>query len=99
MVDQLAVSVAELRQVCSQLLDHLASVDGPDVHLDKDFFWAIPKEELYNVYATPERLTVGQLSESWANLTAILADESPTNAFALVWLADVLRAIGQAVVR
>lgn len=99
MADQLVLSVAELRRVCGQLLDHLDTVEGPDVRLDRDFFWAIPAEKLYNVYATPEGLTVGQLSESWTNLTAILAEQAPVNAFALVWLADILRAIGQAVVR
>jgi hypothetical protein len=99
MVERLTVPIDELRLVCSRLLDHLASAEGNEVQLEKDFFWAIPPEQLYNVDASPQDLTIGQLSESWKNLTNILGDDSPTNAFALVWLADVLRAIGQEIVR
>lgn len=65
----------------------------------KDHFWAIPAEQLYNVYASPQELTIGQLSESWANLTDLIGDGLPPNSYALVWLPDVLRAIGLEVVR
>ena len=99
MEDRLTVSIEELRQVCQALLDHVAAIEGTEIQLDQDFFWAIPPSELYNVYSPPQALTVGQLSESWANLQALVQDDESVNAYSLVWLADILRAIGYVVVR
>ena len=38
--------------------------------------------------------TIGQVSESWENLRGMLEDRSKALGYGLVWLADVLRAIG-----
>ena len=97
MSEPLRVSVEEVRQLALLLLRHVEESAGSTVELDKDMFWSVPSPELYNVYDTPE-LTVGQLSESWASLKAMGDGESPSLSYGLVWLADVLRAIGQELV-
>jgi hypothetical protein len=93
----LKVSVNELRELSLLILRHLEESAGAIVELDKDMFWSVPSPELYNVYDTPQ-LTIGQLSESWASLKAMQGGESPSLSYGLVWLADLLRAIGQELV-
>ncbi|MCP2295716.1 hypothetical protein SAMN04244553_4800 [Nocardia amikacinitolerans] len=95
---QLHISLTELRRSVELLLNHLeAATDGDTVCLDEDYFWSIPQDELYDVNRTPAELTVGQLSWSWQHLTDLLADPDRAIGSHLVWLAEVLRAIGQRV--
>jgi hypothetical protein len=90
------VSLAEPRGVVGALLCHLeASVAGDAVALDGDYFWSIPADELYDLAEKPGELTIGQLSESWQHLRDLPADRDRAVGYHLVWLADVLRAIGQ----
>lgn len=97
---QLEVSLTELRRAVDLLLNHLEAVaDGDTVRLDEDYFWSIPQDALYDVNRTPAELTVGQLSWSWQHLTDLLADPDQAIGNHLVWLAEVLRAIGQKVRR
>jgi hypothetical protein len=42
----------------------------------------------------PNPLTIGQLSESFENIESIASDPEAAISFGLVWLADVLRAVG-----
>lgn len=99
MDEQVEIPVDTLRQAASILLDHLAAVEGPVVAIDKDMFWTISAEQRSNVYAEPSDFSVGQLSESLQNLGRIVEDPSIATSYALVWLADVARAAGEAVVR
>ncbi|MEV0298358.1 hypothetical protein [Nocardia sp. NPDC050710] len=95
---QLHVSLTELRRSVDLLLDHLeAATDGDTVRLDQDYFWSIPQDALYDIYRTPANLTIGQLSWSWEHLTDLLADPDQAVGHHLVWLADLLRAIGHKV--
>ncbi len=94
--EPLCVSLAELRGSFDALLRHVeASVAGDEIALDRDYFWSIPADELYDVAEEPGNLTIGQLSESWQHLRDLLADQDRAVGYHLVWLADVLRAIGQ----
>ncbi|GAB3572617.1 hypothetical protein GCM10027445_30440 [Amycolatopsis endophytica] len=92
--NQLFISVLELRALCDRLLKHLSELEGEGVQVERDYFWSIPDEDLYDVYSEPETFTVGQVSESIGHLRALLADESIQPTRHIVWLADVLRAIG-----
>jgi hypothetical protein len=80
-------------------LGHLQDVEGQVVRLDKDFFWAISPEQANDVYNTPRDFTVGQLSECLGNLEAIVSDPTRATSFALVWLGELVKAIGHSVVR
>lgn len=96
MSDDSVVSVETLRQVLNQALDGLQRKAGETVELDKDFFWSLPPEAAYDVYTPPEadQLTIGQLTESWNNLAGIHARGDTVPPYALVWIADVLKALG-----
>ncbi|MFI9535689.1 hypothetical protein ACIG56_20865 [Nocardia fusca] len=98
--DPMHVSLPELRRSFDVIFDHLEAVTKSDsVVLDKDYFWSISPDERYDVYNTPADLTIGQLSESWQHLRDLLADPDQALSYHLVWLADVLRAIGDDIVR
>lgn len=95
----LVIPLADLRLLFESLMAHVHEVSGPEIRLENDMFWAIPSDSLYDVYNEPKDLTIGQLSESWEFLVALLAAPSANISYGLVWLADVLRAIGIAVVQ
>ncbi|MFF0532933.1 hypothetical protein ACFYT3_31755 [Nocardia amikacinitolerans] len=89
------MSLTELRRLLDVLLHHIEVTTASDVvSVDKDYFWSVPSDELYDNYNEPTRLTLGQISESWHHLRDLLADEDHVLGHHLVWLADVLRAIG-----
>ncbi|MEV0248388.1 hypothetical protein AB0H76_17455 [Nocardia sp. NPDC050712] len=93
---QLHVSLSELRRSFDLLMEHIeAATDGDTVRLDQDYFWSIPQDELYDTAKTPTDLTLGQLSWSWEHLTDLRADPDQVVGYHLVWLSEVLRAVGQ----
>jgi hypothetical protein len=98
MGNQIDISIETLRRAASVLLDRLESGAGATVALDKDMFWSIPAEQRSNVYAEPTEFTIGQLSESLQNVSRVVEDPSSATSYALVWLADLLRAAGEAVI-
>ena len=89
----LQIDVGELRRICLLLLDHLSEVAGERVEIDKDYFWVIDQVARFDVYQTPEVSMIGQLSASWSNLREL--DKVSVTSDDLVWLADILRTIGE----
>lgn len=98
MTDAIEVPVDLLRRSAEVLLRHLGTVQGANVLLDSDYFWVVAAGQQNDIYSEPTEFTVGQISECLDNLKRILDDESTATSFALVWLADVLHAVGRAVV-
>ncbi len=74
----------------TRLLDDLESTHGEAVILPEDSFYTVPFPGLYDVLSAAPELTIGQLTESWANLQR---DDASVD-WELVWLGDVLKAIG-----
>ncbi len=93
------VPVETLRRAATILLQHLGDMEGPVITLDSDFYWSIPEEQRMNVFVEPTEFTIGQVSECLDNVGRIVDDPSLSTSFGLVWLADLLRAVGEAVVR
>lgn len=89
------IKLEELRDVTNRLYDHLASqgrgtIELPDVH-----YWSIPRHQRVNRYDEPNEFSIGLISDDWEELRKIHAGESEAIGFALVWLASVLREIGE----
>ena len=97
--EPLRISVHELRTACELALLHLAKTEGETVELERDYFWSIDDESLYNVYKEPTQPGIGQVSESWGHLQELVQDRVGTPTRHLVWLSDVLRALGTPVTR
>ncbi|MFI5828702.1 hypothetical protein ACIA6C_15880 [Streptomyces sp. NPDC051578] len=93
--EPLRIPLDQLRTAFELALQHIEASAGSAVALEHDYFWSVPGDELYNVPNEPKSITIGQLSESWQHLEDLLADPNRAVGHHLVWLADVLRAIGQ----
>jgi hypothetical protein len=93
MTQGIEVSLHELRRACDLLIAHVERLGGT-VSVEHDFYWDVPAESLYDVDVEPVELTIGQVSESWGQVQQMLADDSRVVSYGLVWLADVLRAVG-----
>jgi hypothetical protein len=87
------IPLDRLREVAELLLAHVAR-EGGSVTLDRELFWELTPEQRYDLDHVPTEHTVGQLSESWAQLAAMADDPDRVVGYGLVWLADVLRALG-----
>lgn len=91
------VELDEIRKSLSILIAHVELRTGPTLELDKDFYWHLPSPELYNTYEKPSDLTIGQISENITEIREIVSGERPPLSYGLVWLAAILRAIGDSV--
>lgn len=93
--EPLQIPLDQLRHAFELALRHVEASAGDTVTLEHDHFWSVPGDELYDVPNEPSTITIGRLSESWQHLEGLLADEDRAVGHHLVWLADVIRAIGQ----
>ncbi|MEE1931287.1 hypothetical protein V1J52_24465 [Streptomyces sp. TRM 70351] len=93
--EPLQIPLDQLRHAFELALRHIEASVGSTVALERDYFWSVPGDELYDVPNEPRTITIGQLSESWQHLEDLLADPDRAVSYHLVWLADVLRAIGR----
>lgn len=93
------VQVEALRAALELLLDHVEELEGEVVHLKHDYFWAIDSEQRFDVYSEPTEHTIGSLETSLTEVLRMLDGRSEPVSYGLVWLADVLDAIGREVVR
>lgn len=87
------VDVADLRRLTAVLLAHLEETNGATFELDHDYFWSVPFESVYNVAKAPPELTIGSLVDGAESLSWMVEDDSVLN-YGLVWLGELLRAIG-----
>jgi len=92
------IDESELRSFFSMLCDHLVSTNKREVLLQHDFYWSVPKNELYDPYSVPSSLTLGQLDSDVAELRAMLDGSKPIVSYGFIWLAALLHAIGEEVV-
>jgi len=89
------VTTGNLRQATAQLLEHLEKTGQAEFSVEEDFYWSIPEGDRYDPYNEPKKLTLGQLSDDWAEVQSIVDGSRAPVGYALVWLAAVLRRIGE----
>ncbi|MGH8241633.1 MAG: hypothetical protein ACREXP_32065 [Steroidobacteraceae bacterium] len=97
MAQSTSVDTQALRAVCERLLDHLERTVGASVDLDADYFWSIEPAARFDMESEPSSFTIGQLSDCWTNVQSM--DDDSILSYGLVWLAEILRTIGEKVVR
>lgn len=90
----LSITARELEVALKVILDEMRGRHGTTFTLQKDYFWDIPASQLYDPYNSPAEMTMGQLSESMDNVKQVSSGAGEPVSYALVWLADVLRALG-----
>ena len=89
------IQVQELRVVTERLLKHLEDTGRQEFSVSEDYYWHVGQDELYDPTCDPKNLTLGQLSDDWKELAAIASGDAPPIGYALVWLAAILRVVGE----
>jgi hypothetical protein len=89
------VSTEELRRTALALLRHLEESGQKEFEIDEDFYWDVPADKRYAPYEEPKQLTIGQLSDDWSEVTRMSSGDREFVAYGLVWLAAVLRRVGE----
>jgi hypothetical protein len=70
MENNIQIKTSDLKEIMNLLIMKLDHFD--DVIIDKDLYWSIPEEKLYNVYEEPNDFTIGSLVEDWTFLQDII---------------------------
>ena len=86
-----------LRSAINQLLDHAKEIGGDSLEVDTDLYWFVQRDELSEPNAQPKALTLGSLTDDWAELKAFAEREKDPIGYGLVWASTVLRAVGDRV--
>jgi hypothetical protein len=89
------IKLADLRSISEKLLAYLEEQGVESFDISVDYYWNIPKEQVYNPYQQPSELDLGQLTDDWYELKKMLDSESRPIAYYFVWLGAILRAIGE----
>jgi hypothetical protein len=89
------ITVAQLRTVSELVLKRLEDRGHSVLDISADYYWNIPKEQKYDREQEPRDLDIGQLSEDWSWLEKIAAGEREPVVFALVWLGEIFRYLGE----
>jgi hypothetical protein len=93
------VSITDLRALCERLFSHLEEQRIEAIELTVDYYWEVPEDDRYNVDQKPSEHIVGQLTDDWSELRKVLEGTADPLSYHLVWLAAILRAIGEKIVK
>jgi hypothetical protein len=91
----LRIAVSDLRRAVDVVAAHLEATGQVEFVLEEDFYWHVPQATRYDNQIQPEVLDLGQLSDDWMEVSAILAGEKPPIGYALVWLASLMLCVGE----
>jgi hypothetical protein len=89
------IKIADLRAISNLLFDYLEETERTEFDIDEDYYWSVPKTGRYDPSKEPTDMELGQLTFDWNELTAISRAESPPIGYALVWLSEVLKTVGE----
>lgn len=89
------VTVHELKAMAIRLISHLEESNVKTIDIAEDFYWDVPAAGRYDNYEEPKQHTIGQLSDDILELKRMLAGDTPPVGYGLVWLAAVLRRVGE----
>ncbi|KKL16532.1 hypothetical protein LCGC14_2494630 [marine sediment metagenome] len=89
------VTTREIMDIVSVLCQHLDNCGCSEVEIEETSYWSIPKEYEYDAYSDPREHTLGDLQDDWDQLQRMAMNPDDAVGYGLVWLASVLRAVGQ----
>lgn len=91
------VTVEQLRAAAQALFSHLEDKGVSSVPIAADYYWDVPAAIRYDRYQEPTQHTLGQLSDDLSELKRMVQGTRPIIGYGLVWLAAVLRRVGETV--
>ena len=94
----LEINIADLREITNRIFDHIQNDLKIDrLHIDKDYYWDIPDEYLYDPLKDPAQFVLGQLYHDWEFLLPLITDKELAVSLMLIHVAPLLRYIGNKV--
>jgi hypothetical protein len=93
--EPMKVTTSELRTALERVLRYLEETDRATFSIEEDFYWSVPPSAAYDNYSQPAELTVGQLTDDWAHVKALVEGREEPLGYALVWISSVLRRVGE----
>lgn len=88
------VSSDALQQALALVLAEIVEREGDQFTIAQDYFWSLPPASMYVADDKPPTdLTIGRLSETVEYIDEISTGMKPPIDYALVWIADILRAV------
>ena len=92
------IRVVDIRNAAHRLFEYMEESGRSTVDVPWDYYWCIPRDARYDPTETPSEFTIGQLSDDLGELQKIIDGQKEPIGYALVWLASVCRALGEATV-
>ena len=90
------IKIGDLKILFEIFLSKLNSLDNnQSITPDKDLYWNILDEELYDPYKDPVGLTMGSLTDDWEFLQKVMSGERDMIDYDLYKLAAILRCLGE----
>ena len=77
------------------VFQHLRDRGIDSLELEKDFYWNIAAEQRFDPYREPDDFSLGQLSDDWTEIEKIAAGQQEPLGYCLVWMAALIRYIGE----
>lgn len=89
------IALDELLAVMRILDEHLQHTQAAEIDIEDDYYWSVPPSSRYDPSVQPSSLSLGQLSDDWFELRKLLDKKRQPNKIDLVWLASLLRRLGE----
>jgi hypothetical protein len=92
------IDIELIRTVTNDLIDRLHREGIDRIELEADYYWQIPADVRYDRPDQPRELLMGQLSEDLQFVTELHDGSRPPVTYGFVWIASILRYIGEKIV-
>lgn len=91
----LQINLKEIEKALSVLLHDLREAKGEVIEVEPiDYYWSIPREELYDPYQEPTDLTLGQLTDDLEEMKKLAEGTSEPASLDLVKMSAILAMLG-----
>ena len=91
----LQINLKEIEKALSVLLHDLREAKGEVIEVEPiDYYWSIPREELYNPYEEPNDLTLGQLTDDLEEMKKLAEGKAEPASLDLVKMSAILAMLG-----
>lgn len=89
------IEIEALRLVVNAIFDHIADLKISHVDLDQNFYWEVPREDLFVTNVKPEMECLGSLHDDLEFLAPVIEDKDQAVSLLLVHVAPLLRFVGE----
>ena len=92
------ITTKDIRLATQLLCDHLEKNGHGSIHVTGSlYYWSIPKEQEWNPDAYPTECSLGDIGDDVDYVRRIVSGDIEPVGHACVWLASLLRCMGQSV--